>query len=190
MNTLRGATVGFLGYGDIAKRTARLCQAFGMKICALKRTITKDDTVELGENVWSSTDEGGIKTFTSRSDFIVCSLPSTPQTKNFCDQNFYSQMKTSAIFISVGRGTVVDEMALIKALESRAIAGAALDVFQVEPLPPDSSLWSFRNCLISSHNADWTETYFEDSVGIFLDNLALYLSGDKLNNLVNLDEGY
>jgi D-2-hydroxyacid dehydrogenase (NADP+) len=190
MSTLRGCTVGFLGYGDIAKKTASLCPFFGMNIYAFKKSIGDIDRTDLGENVWSSSESDGKRAFASKCDFVVCSLPGTQETRHFCNSEFFSLVKPSGIFISIGRGSVVDEKALIDALESKIIAGAVLDVFETEPLPQESQLWKFGNCLISSHNADWTETYFNDSVEIFFKNLELFLAGDKLANVVNLEKGY
>jgi phosphoglycerate dehydrogenase-like enzyme len=99
-------------------------------------------------------------------------------------------MNASAVFISIGRGDTVDETALTDALLKGTISGAALDVFEKEPLAASSPLWSFDNCLISSHNADWTESYFEDSLRIFESNLKRFLDNQPLKNLVTRELGY
>ena len=188
MNTVSGKTVGFLGYGSIATATARLCKALGMRVIALKNTIAdKDDMVDA---VWTTNDPVGTRTFFQSSDFVVCSLPATPATQYYCTKSVFAMMKPTAVFLSVGRGEVVDESALVDALKGGTIAGAALDVFAVEPLPSTSSLWTLPNCLISSHNADWIESYFEDSVDIFQRNIHHWLAGEPFENVVNRIKGY
>ena len=190
MQTVRGKTVGFLGYGNIAKTVVPLCRGLGIDVCAVKRVVSGSDVEELNAQVWSSGNPEGVRTFLSKCDYVVCSLPSTSETKHFCDAIFFGLMKKSSVFISVGRGDVVDESALAAALSMGTIHGAALDVFETEPLPSDSPLWGFANCLISSHNADWIETYFEDSVDIFFANLERFLGNKPLKNIVDRDSGY
>lgn len=159
-------------------------------MCAVKRVVSGSDVDDLNAQVWSSENPEGIRTFLSKCDYVVWSLPSTSGTKHCCDSAFFGQMKKSSVFISVGRGDVVDESALAAALSMGTIHGAVLDVFETEPLPRDSPLWGFPNCLISSHNADWIETYFEDSVDIFFDNLERFLGNKPLKNIVERNSGY
>ena len=190
MDIVRGKTVGFLGYGSIAQSTARLVHQFGMRVIACKRTVAHDENKNLASQIYSSSIESDVDEFLKQSDYIVCSLPSTALTRHFCDTKFFAKMKPTCVFISVGRGEVVDETALAEALQRGIIRGAALDVFETEPLPSDSPLWDFDNCLISSHNADWTETYLEDSVEVFLRNLKSFIDGGDLENVVDRDAGY
>ena len=96
-----------------------------------------------------------------QSDFVVCTLPGTAETRHFMSSAEFAAMKSDAIFISMGRGVAVDEAALHRALTTGQIAGAALDVFEVEPLPAESPLWDIDNLLLTAHNADFTHDYFD-----------------------------
>jgi len=169
MPELHGLTVGFVGFGDIAKTTARLCRAFGMRIVALRRKagIGSDDEGLVDEVFVSGEDKQKHNSFYSQADYVVCSLPGTPQTEKFMDASAFAAMKETAVFISIGRGSVVDEDALADALQKGGIAGAALDVFATEPLPEGSPLWACKNTLITAHNADFTVTYLQDTWAVF-----------------------
>lgn len=190
MNSLAGKTVGFLGYGSIGKATARLCKSVGMTVLAAKRTLTPLDVDQYSSRICTTDDEDGMTSFLQSCDYVVCSLPATKTTFHFCSTNFFSAMKASAIFISVGRGETVDEDALASALSCGTIAGAALDVFEEEPLSESSRLWTFSNCLISSHNADWIDSYLDDSLELFERNLRRFLVSEPLENLVSRENGY
>jgi len=124
-----------------------------------------------------------------RSDFVVCSLPGTPETKNFMDSACFESMKPDAVFISIGRGSVVDEDALSHALKTNSIRGAALDVFQEEPLPKSSELWNCENALLTAHNADYTQSYIIDSFRVFERNLRHYENGVTFPT-VDIARGY
>ena len=127
------------------------------------------------------------------SDIVVCALPGTAETANFCGAAEFGAMKPSAIFISVGRGLAVDEDALLRSLQGGELAGAALDVFQKEPLPAESGLWSLGDdkVLITSHNADFTSDYFEAGWRVWQDNLGAYAAGaTELATPVNKTAGY
>ena len=187
MNTLSGKTVGFLGFGSIAQSTAALCSSLNMKVIGASRS---GESSKLAERIYSTSDSAGMSEFLLQSDYLVCSLPSTPLTRHYCSSTLFSSMKRSAVFISLGRGDVVDESSLVSALKNGEIAGAALDVFETEPLPQSSELWAFDNVLISSHNADWIASYLEDSVDIFERNLEKIFKGEKLENLVDISAGY
>ena len=159
MGTLSGKTMGFLGYGDIAKSAAKLAAPFNMRLIALRRQPSKMESEEslIAQTFNSSEDP---TPFYEQCDFVVCTLPLTEQTRGYVGAKAFAAMKPSAIFISLGRGAAVDEAALTAALQQRTIAGAALDVFEVEPLPVSSPLWGCDNLLVTAHNADLTEDYF------------------------------
>lgn len=174
MPTLKGKTMGFLGFGHIGTTTAKLAKQFGMKIISLRRDPSKDSP--FADVVLGSNDK--LKLF-QESDFVVSVLPGTPETENYCSETEFSSMKDSGIFISVGRGSVVDEEALYNALNNNEIAGAALDVFKVEPLPEDSKLWDLNEkILLSSHNADFTQDYFELGWSVFEKNLNAFIESN------------
>merc|ERR1719203_1572656 len=168
MNELHGKTVGFVGFGDIAQATARLCRALGMRVLALRQTRDAPGNELADEVCVTGEDPAGAKLRIFReSDFVLCSLPGGPATHLFCGEPEFFAMKDSAVFISIGRGTCVDERALVQVLQSQRIAGAALDVFYSEPLAGDSPLWDCKNLLISPHNADLTVTYIKQSWDVF-----------------------
>jgi len=177
--------VGFVGFGSIAQTTARLCRALGMNILALRRNVDSPGS-ELADKVYSMKDK--LKVF-AESDFVVCSLPGTPSTLKFCGEMEFKSMRKNAIFVSIGRGTCVDEDALCHALKTNTISGAALDVFFKEPLGRSSSLWDCENILITAHNADFTRGYMEDTWDVFLKNYACYREG-KTFPTVSLELGY
>mmetsp|Transcript_24385 Transcript_24385/g.66534 ORF Transcript_24385/g.66534 Transcript_24385/m.66534 type:complete len:340 (-) Transcript_24385:74-1093(-) len=174
MAELHGKTAGFVGFGDIAQATARLCKAFGMRVMAL-RNARGPSGDELADAVRYASDADGaagkLEVF-QQSDFVVCTLPGGPDTKNACGSAEFAAMKPGGVFISMGRGTCVDEPALAEALQAGRIAGAALDVFAVEPLPQDSPLWGCESLLLSPHNADLTADYMRLTWDVFLGRLS------------------
>jgi len=186
MNEMYSKTVGFVGFGDIAKATARLCKAFGMRIVALRQGAF--DESGLADEVYGSADK--LKVF--EQDFVVCTLPGTPLTYHFCGEAEFAAMKKSAVFVSLGRGVCVDESALAAALSEGRIAGAALDVFETEPLPLDSKLWGCDNLLLSPHNADLTPTYLQDAMAVFMDRLEEFSAPDfsEFREVVDKVKGY
>eukprot|EP00401_Gymnodinium_catenatum_P076799 CAMPEP_0117537350 /NCGR_PEP_ID=MMETSP0784-20121206/41918_1 /TAXON_ID=39447 /ORGANISM="" /LENGTH=334 /DNA_ID=CAMNT_0005333931 /DNA_START=85 /DNA_END=1089 /DNA_ORIENTATION=- len=188
MAELHGKTVGFVGFGDIGQATARLCKAFGMKVLALRRNKAEPSEADM---VFGIDDlEERMKVFES-SDFIVCSLPGTPETRHFCGANEFAAMKDSAIFISIGRGVCVDEVALCEALQSSSIGGAALDVFEKEPLDESSPVWDAPNLMLTAHNADLTKTYMEDTWAVFMKTLEQFrASPGTFRGTVSLERGY
>lgn len=179
MGEIKGQTAGFIGYGDIAKEIASACKFFGLRCVAVRRDASK--TCELLDAVYSSGGKDELEVY-RQSDFVICSLPATPETVKCVSVDQFSSMKKTGVFISIGRGCVVDEDALLNALKSNQIAGAALDVFNTEPLPPSSPLWEAPNLLISCHNSDFCVNYSaEDSIKLFEKNFKKYLMGAKTN---------
>jgi len=191
MPELRGLSVGFVGFGDIGQTTARLCRAFGMRILALRRRKSGASEKCDADEVFGIDDATERLELFRRSDFVVCSLPGTPQTRHFCGAAEFAAMKETAVFISIGRGVCVDESALCEALHSGGIAGAALDVFEVEPLPESSPVWGAPNTLLTSHNADFTQTYLKDSWEVFYQKLReLREAPESFKSTVSLEGGY
>ena len=191
MPTLKGKTMGFVGFGDIGKTSAILAKQFGMKIIALRRNPNKKDNTIADEVIGPA---NKMRLF-AESDFVVSVLPGTPETKNYCGAAEFAAMKTTGIFISVGRGLVVDENALVDAIIQGEIAGAALDVFKTEPLPIDSKLWELDDkILLTAHNADYTEDYWKSGIHIFEENLSAFCQGgttdSDMTTPVDKDSGY
>jgi len=186
MGELAGQTLGIVGYGDIGQAVGRLAAAFQMKVLAYRRTAGRE-----APGVTMCVGEGGLDTLLATSDFVVAALPGTPDTHHFFTAERFTKMKPTAVFINVGRGSCVDEAELILALSSQRLRGACLDVFEVEPLPADSSLWWLDNVLLSPHIADLTATYFPSTVRRFAELSAdFFTKGRPFPSLVDLELGY
>eukprot|EP00039_Didymoeca_costata_P012404 m.178883 g.178883 ORF g.178883 m.178883 type:complete len:334 (+) comp15472_c0_seq23:4573-5574(+) len=187
MDTVAGKTLGIVGFGHIGQTTAKMAkQAFGMKVIALRSNPKK--TSDFADQTLGPDQK--LELFKT-SDYVVCSLPGTADTENFCGKSEFDAMKKNAVFISVGRGLAVDEDALVGALKSGSIGGAALDVFKNEPLAEKSELWSCENLIITSHNADFTEDYFKLGWTVFQENLTKYLAGERpLATEIDKSAGY
>jgi phosphoglycerate dehydrogenase-like enzyme len=124
------------------------------------------------------------------ADWVVNVLPSTPATRHLFDDDVFDAMPPTARFVSVGRGATVDEAALVRALEEGRLAGAALDVFEREPLPEDSPLWTMPNVIVSPHASANFAGWREALVELFVENLERYLTGRPLRNVVDKERGY
>jgi len=185
MKTLYNKTIGFVGFGDIAQASAKLAKSFGMRVLALKRN---PEPHYLADHMYSVEQRHEML---AESDFVMCSLPGTAETASFMGEEEFNAMSESSVFISMGRGIAVDEDALVKALRSDSIAGAALDVFRVEPLPSTSPLWDCDNVLLTAHNADYAEDYFNLAWKVWRDNFEAYTSGQPLLSTVkDPSQGY
>lgn len=187
IGTLSGKTMGFVGFGDIAKAAAVRATAFGMRLIAVRRHASHPTDSLLALSFRSDED---LTSFYEQCDFVVCTLPLTPQTKGFVGAAAFACMKPSAVFISLGRGPVVDESALVAALQQRSIAGAACDVFEVEPLPQNSPLWECDNLLLTAHNADLTEDFYDRGWRVWRENYESLEQGTPFATPVDLEAGY
>ncbi len=195
---LHGKTIGIVGYGSIGRQIARLAQAYGMRILAMQRGDNHTDTGYQFPNVGDP--EGTLPecyyTFDQlhdmlkECDVVVAAVPLTPETKAMFNAAAFQVMKDSAFFVNIARGDVCDEAALISALEQKQIVGAALDVFQQEPLPSTSPLWDLPNALMSPHDSGVTPHYNERAATIFEENLRRYVAGQLLYNVVDRKRGY
>jgi phosphoglycerate dehydrogenase-like enzyme len=184
---LRGARLGIVGYGDIGRACATLAAVYGMHIAALRRRPQPDPRCDA---VYSNTRENLNRIF-AESDYILCSAPLTPETRGMIGAEQFAQCKPDAVFINLGRGPIVDEQALIEALQDGKLKGAALDVFQTEPLPTSSPLWEMDNVLLSPHNMDQTATFMHEATEFFVqENLARFVRGEPLLNRVDPAAGY
>ena len=181
VTSLRGATVLVLGAGNIGSSFARLCRAFGSHVIGMRRHALQpdepfDEIVPLDQ----------VREVLPQADVVVSFLPSTPQTRNLADAAFFAAMKLGAIFANGGRGDLVDEDALVAALESGHLAGAALDVTRTEPLPANSPLWDIPNLLITPHIAGYyhLQATLDNVVALAQANLRRYAAGEPLANVV------
>ncbi len=199
MPELRGSTLGVIGYGAIGREIARQGHALGMRVLAInrsgKRTAargfqlpgTGDPNAEIPEEIYS---QSQLLEMLPVCDFVVCLVPAHPQTRHLFGQAAFKAMKSSAHFINISRGSLVDEDALVTALTNGDIAGAALDVFEAEPLPADSPLWSLENLVISPHVSGFSPHYDDRATDLFAENIRRYLNQEPLLNLVEREKGY
>lgn len=185
---LRGQTVGILGYGDIAKNLVQMVKAQGVRCLVVRRSIVEPtpgfDAVDQFLPPFSLDDVMRV------SDFLVLAAPRTPETDGMVSAQLLGLMKPTAYLINVGRGSLVDEDALIQALQEGRLAGAGLDVFRTEPLPEESALWDMPNVLITPHNSGPSEIYMSESMDILCDNLRRYLANEPLLNIVDKERWY
>jgi phosphoglycerate dehydrogenase-like enzyme len=182
---LAGATLGLVGYGSIGSNVARHAANLGMRvICVRRRASEKPEFVD--EVLPSS----ALDQMLAVADYVVLAAPVTAETQHMIGREQLSEMKGDACLINVGRGPLIDEPALIEALHEKRIGGAALDVFDKEPLPSDSPLWQVENLLITPHTAGMTQKLWERHYALFSENLRRYLSGQPLRALVDKKGGY
>jgi phosphoglycerate dehydrogenase-like enzyme len=186
-HTLHGKTVGIVGLGHIGKEIARLSKAFGMTVIATRRSILMPGKTR---NVDLLLPRSQMRRMLRKSDYIVLSVPLTPESRHIIGERELRAMKPGARLINVGRGQLVDEEALIRALDEKRIAGAGLDVTYTEPLPKESRLWSLDNVILSPHLSWAMEHYLSHATHLFCENLRRYLSGKKLLNVVDRKRGY
>lgn len=185
MQEMRGRTALIVGLGKIGLEVARLAHCFGMHTIGLKRH--PDVRVPHINEVHSPEH---LKSLIPRVNAVIVTLPLTKETQGMIDQEAIGLMKSDCIFVNVGRGGVVDETALTEALSEERILGAALDVFEREPLPSESPLWNLPNVLISPHTAALAKSENKRIVKLFQENLQRYLCGEPLFNRVDTDIFY
>jgi phosphoglycerate dehydrogenase-like enzyme len=180
-----GATVGIVGLGSIGRAVAKSAKALGMRVIAVREHPEKGS--ESADAVFGPAQ---IDELFRQADYVVLAAPVTETTKAIANAERLALMKTGACLINVGRGALVDEPALARALREKRIGGAALDVFPKEPLPVDSPLWDVPNLLITPHTAALTEKLWERHYSLFSENLQRYLSGSPLLAIVDKRKGY
>ena len=185
---LRGKTLGVVGYGDIGRQAACLAKAFGMKVLALKRTAVPGGGGDGVAEAFFAPD--GLHLMLAACDYVLMATPLTPETLKMLGAAEFGAMRPHAVFINLGRGACIDEEALIQALSSGALRGAALDVFATEPLPAASQLWALPNVLLSPHCADRTASFQHDAMRAFVANAHRYTSGLPLLSRVDKRAGY
>ncbi|MBN2370318.1 MAG: D-2-hydroxyacid dehydrogenase [Vicinamibacteria bacterium] len=187
MEELHGRTLGIVGLGEIGRATARLAQAFGMRVLAVRRHAEKSAGDSRIDEILP---RERLADLMSRSDYVVVALPLTSETRGMIDASAIGAMKSTAVLINVGRGPVVVEKDLIAALSNRRIRGAALDVFDTEPLPAGHPFYGLDNVLLSPHTADHVAGWLENAVEIFLANFDRYRRGEPMTNVVDKRSGY
>jgi phosphoglycerate dehydrogenase-like enzyme len=177
---LRGKTLGVVGLGAIGTRVAELGSALGMAVVGTKRDVSNapdavDEVLPAAE----------YRTLLRRADYAVLACPLTPETEGMVGGDEFRLMPSDAVLVNIARGGVVDQDALVSALQGSKIGGAALDVFETEPLPPESVLWDLSNVLLTPHMAGSTPQYLDRCAEIFGENYDRYVAGDPLRNRVD-----
>lgn len=189
---LDGATVGILGLGAIGRNVARLSKAFGMRVLATRRSQEKHMTGALaGEadvDEMYALDE--LRAMLGECDYVVLAVPLTEASRHLIGEAELAAMKRNAVIVNIARGAVIDQHALINAVRNGVIGGAALDVTDPEPLPPDNELWTLDNVMITPHISGGTPRYMDRAIDLFCDNLRRYLDNQPLRNVVDPDRGY
>lgn len=181
---LYNKTVCFVGTGSIASEAAKRLQGFDVTIIGINTTGKK------AEYFNSCYPMAEINQVLAQSDVVVLSIPSTKETHHIINENTLPLFKKGACLINISRGNVIKESALIEALSTGHLRGAALDVFEDEPLRPDSILWDLENIIITPHNSWISEMRNERRYDIIYNNLKRYIAGEKLMNIVDIEKGY
>jgi phosphoglycerate dehydrogenase-like enzyme len=183
-----GQTVGIVGFGDIGRGVAARVRAMGMRVLALKRHAAPPGHVDsLAERIYAPANRCDML---AQCDYVVVTAPLTPETRGMMGAAEFAAMKREAVLVNVGRGPVVDETALIQALSRGLIKGAALDVFDREPLPAGHAFYRLENVLLSPHSADHTPDWLERAMRQFLEQFERFRKGEPLANVVDKRLGY
>ena len=199
-DTLRGQTLGIVGYGSIGRELARLADCLGMTVVAMRRDLRHpvdsgryvepglgDPKAEIPTRLYPPQ---ALASMLSVCDFVALTLPLTADSRHLVDAAMLDAMKPNAVLVNVSRGAILDEAALVSALAAERIAGAGLDVFEEEPLPAASPLWSLENVLITPHVSGKNRRYHEKAAALFRANLRHYLFNEPLLNLYDRRRGY
>ena len=182
---LHGSHLAILGAGPIGRNLAHLARALGMRVRVMRRDASRSLP-----DVEAVVAPGAMMELLAWADWVVCALPLTAETRGLIGTEALRAMRSSTYLINVGRGETVDEEALLQALRSGAIAGAALDVFVEEPLPAAHPFWSLPNLVLTPHISGYMPNYFQKALALFEDNLDRYVHGRPLRNVVDKQLGY
>jgi len=187
VSAIEGTTRAIIGYGDIGRATAKLAHGMGMKVVALRRraALSVEDP-----HLTAIYPLERLHEIIARSDYLVIATPLTPETTGMIGEAELHQLKNEAVVINVGRGPIIVEAALIKALQENRIKGAALDVFDKEPLPEGHPFYRMENVLLSPHCADHLPGWIDLAMNRFLENFELFSKGQPLENVVDKKAGY
>ena len=178
--------MGIIGLGAIGTELAVRSKALGMQVLATRRRVELGSTLGVDELYGP----GGLVEVMRRSDVVTLCAPATSETENMIDARSIGAMKSGSVLCNVARGNLVDEDALVAALQSGKLSAAIVDVARQEPLPPDSALWHAPNLYVSPHSAAAPDQYFGQLFALFLENIRRYLAGEPLRNVVDLSRGY
>jgi len=186
--TFGGSVIGIVGMGGIGRAVAQRARALGLTVLGLKRN-PKPPVSEPGEppDAHEIFGPGQLHEMLARCDAVVISAPASPETEHMINADALKAMKPGAVLVNVARGSLVDTGALIDALNNKHLGAAALDVFEEEPLPPESPLWDTENVYISAHSSVSVDRYMDDIFDLFEDNAKRYVAGEPLRNVVDME---
>jgi D-2-hydroxyacid dehydrogenase (NADP+) len=186
LREVAGSTIGIVGYGGIGEAIGRRAQGLGMRVLAVRSRLQAD----LPPGADEAFGPDGLHEVLGRSHYIVLSLPETPVTSDLIGAPELALMRSDGVLLNLSRGGIVDEDALVDALRSTRIRGAALDVFREEPLSAQSPLWEFDNVLITPHVGAISPRFWERQTGLMVRNIGHYLAGGRMENVVDKTRGY
>ena len=179
-------TVGIVGYGDIGRAVAKRVHPMGMTVLALKRH--PPEAVDPLVDQFYKTED--LLAMLPRCDYVVVCLPLTAETHHMMSDAEFAAMKPTAVIVNVGRGPVIDQAAMVRALTEKRIKGAGLDVFEHEPLPAGDPMYRLENVLLSPHTADHTKDWLNQAMRFFMEQYGRFIKGAPLENVVNKSLGY
>lgn len=183
---LGGAVLGLVGLGSIGREVTKRASGLGMRVIAVRKSADKRE-IEGVERVFPTSE---LDRMVAEADYVVIAAPRTRETEKLFDTQRIARLKPGAFLINVSRGALVDEAVLAEALRNKKLAGAALDVFAEEPLPPESPLWDLQNLLLTPHTAAVTDKLWQRHYALVHENLRRFLSGQPLLGLVDKQKGY
>jgi phosphoglycerate dehydrogenase-like enzyme len=186
VRTLRGSRALVLGLGAIGGETAPLLAAFGAEVTGVRRRVD----LPRPAGVQRVIPPDALMDALGANDLVVIAAPHTAETRHLIDGAAFARMKPGSVLVNVSRGSLVDERALIDALDNGPLGAAALDVFESEPLPRESPLWTHDRVLVTPHVSGFQQHYWRDAAALFADNLHRFTRGEPLRNVVDKDAGY
>ncbi len=179
-------TIAIVGLGAIGREIAKKAKSLGMNVLASKR----EATTEIFVDKLYPADDDSLLEMLSLADYVVISLPLTEETKNRIRLEHFAAMKRTAYVFNIARGNIINEADLVTALNQKLIQGAGLDVFEQEPLPETSPLWEMSNVIITPHVAALSPAYLDRAIKLFADNLARFIQGRDMINIIDKNKGY
>jgi len=180
--TFAGSTVGVVGLGHIGGEVAVRARALGARVLGTRRSARPGDSSDVVDALFPLS---GLHEMLGQCDAVVVTAPATPETRHLMGAEAFAALRPGTVFVNVARGSLVDESALLAALESGRVAWAALDVFETEPLPADSPFWLHPRVLVTAHCSPSVDRYMDDVFELLLENLRRWVRGEPLRNRVD-----
>jgi phosphoglycerate dehydrogenase-like enzyme len=181
--TFAGSTIGLVGLGGIGQAVAARARALGCRTLGLKRSARPGDTSEHVDVLFPTE---ALHEMLAQCDAVVIAAPATTETHHLIDAAALASMPRDAVLVNVARGTLVDEVELARVMREDPLAAAVLDVFDPEPLDPESPLWDLPGVYVSAHSSVSVDRYMDDVFDLFVENLGRYLAGETLRNVVDM----